>query len=166
LELKIKKYRKLNNCSIPPSLKNIPLALSDETFIKLYWPGAMSCCRKLFNSSKKYSDHYYKFHRPEVKIPSPPLNLSCISAIALNDIGINEVEVLSKASTSSTSTSQLVMNESESSSDIFFLDGSNDKNYTPPQPATSFRQALAAQPPSSSNDNQSSIVRKRKTLSN
>jgi hypothetical protein len=53
-----------------------------------------------------------------VKIPSPPLNLSCISAIALNDIGINEVEVLSKASTSSTSTSQLVMNESESSSDI------------------------------------------------
>jgi len=118
LELKIKKYRKLNNCSIPPSLKNIPLALSDETFIKHYWPGAMSCSRKLFNSSKKYSDHYYKFHRPEVKMPSPPLNLSCISATALNDIGINEVEVLSKASTSSTSTSQLVMNESESSSDI------------------------------------------------
>jgi hypothetical protein len=50
-----------------------------------------------------------------VKITSPPLNLSCISAIALNDIGINEVEVLSKVSTS---TSQLVMNESESSSDI------------------------------------------------
>ena len=55
----------MNNCSIPPSLKNIPLALSYETFIKLYWPGAMSCCRKLFNSSKKYSDHYYKFHRPK-----------------------------------------------------------------------------------------------------
>ena len=101
-----------------------------------------------------------------MKIPSPPLNLSCISATALNDNGINEVEVLSKASTSSTSTSQLVMNESESSSDIISLDGSSDKNYTPPQPATSFRQALAAQRPSSSKDNQSSLVRKRKTLSN
>ncbi|KZR99627.1 Uncharacterized protein APZ42_004434, partial [Daphnia magna] len=45
LELKIVKESKLANCSIPQSLKNIPLALSYETFITLYWPGTMSCCK-------------------------------------------------------------------------------------------------------------------------
>jgi hypothetical protein len=124
----------------------------------------MSCCKKIFSSSQKYSDHYYKSHVPPAKLPSPPLNLSCISATTPKD-GINEIELLSKAqSTSSSSTSQLVINESDSS-DIISLDESSDKNYVPPQPATNFRLALGSQRLGTLNDNQGVAIRKRKTLS-
>ncbi|KAI9551733.1 hypothetical protein GHT06_022069 [Daphnia sinensis] len=167
LELKIVKYSKLANCRIPQSLKNIPLALSYETFITLYWPGAMSCCRKLYKSSHKYSAHYYKQHIPQIKIPSPSLNLGCISATPPED-DMNETETVSKTS----STSQLATAHlySDNSSDIVSLpDESGDKSLPAQESATNFRQAMASQTltnrPSSSSDSTFLVARKRKTLS-
>lgn len=166
LQLKIEKYKKLSNCIFPDSLSDIPLAGSYEAFIKSYWPGAMSCCKKLFNTPQKYSDHYYKYHAPQLKIPSPPLNLSCVSAMA-HEVGMNEVEILSKTpSASSSSTAQLVVgDQSDSSSDIVSLSGETSyKSCVTSQSATNFQQTIASQKPSS-NDNQNLVERKRKTLS-
>ena len=96
-------------------------------------------------------------------MPSPPLNLSCVSSTAPEE-GMNEIEILSKAPSSS-STSQLVIGESDSSSDVVSLpEEFNYKSYVPSLAATNFRQALASlKPPTNGNQ---TIVRKRKTLSN
>ncbi|XP_057379346.1 uncharacterized protein LOC130701400 isoform X2 [Daphnia carinata] len=167
LELKIVKYSKLANCRIPQSLKNIPIALSYETFITLYWPGAMSCCKKLYKSSHKYSAHYYKQHVPQIKIPSPSLNLGCISATPPED-DMNETETVGKTST----TSQLATAHlySDNSSDIVSLpDEFDDKSLPTKESVPNFRQAMASQSltnrPSTSGDFTGLVARKRKTLS-
>ncbi|XP_032791186.2 uncharacterized protein LOC116928246 isoform X2 [Daphnia magna] len=167
LELKIVKYSKLANCRIPQSLKNIPIALSYETFITLYWPGAMSCCKKLYKSSHKYSAHYYKQHVPQITIPSPSLNLGCISATPPED-DMNETETVSKTS----STSQLATAHlySDNSSDIVSLpDELGDKSLPAQESVPNFRQAMTSQSltnrPSSSSDSTGLAARKRKTLS-
>lgn len=152
--LKISKYHKLSTCRIPPSLKTIPLALSYETFITLYWPGALSCCQRLFKSAQSYSTHYYKQHKP----PSPPLHLSCISS---TESGEPQDQVLSSSQPT------IADLESDNSSDIISLpDDTGSKSH---------QQVKSSQPSALSKlyrqqfgrtNDMSSAARKRKTLSN
>lgn len=97
LNLKIKKYNQLPLMKIPQNLKSVPLALSYETFITLYWPGAINCCSKNFKSSQSYSTHYYKKHKPSF----PPLNLPCITSSEDTNHRTKLKETPSKPSTSS-----------------------------------------------------------------
>ena len=59
---------------IPDVLKRVPLALSFQTLLHLYWPGAMMCCEKKFTSTRCYGLHLYKSHIH----PSPPPKLSIL----------------------------------------------------------------------------------------
>lgn len=155
--LKISKYHKLAHCRIPPLLKSVPLALSYETFITLYWPGALSCCQRLFKSSQLYSKHYYRQHKP----PSPPLNLSCVASTS------NEEDLLKVSLPSQLTITDI---ESDNSSDIISLpDESGIKHHQKVQPsqqstiATLFRQQFERG--NSANDSPNPTGRKRKALS-
>ena len=72
--LKREKYPHIADCVIPDVLKRIPLALSFQTLLHLYWPGALICCEKKFTSTRCYGLHLYKSHIH----PSPPPKLSIL----------------------------------------------------------------------------------------
>jgi len=72
--LKREKYPHIADCVIPDVLKRIPLALSFQTLLHLYWPGALICCEKMFTSTRCYGLHLYKSHIH----PSPPPKLSIL----------------------------------------------------------------------------------------
>ena len=50
LRIKITQYQHFAEAPVPKELIYIPLALSYETYITLYWPGAFKCCNKLFSA--------------------------------------------------------------------------------------------------------------------
>lgn len=156
--LKISKYHKLSMCRIPPSLKTIPLALSYETFISLYWPGALSCCQRLFKSAQSYSTHYYKQHKP----PSPPLHLSCINS-STDPLTESREKILTSSQPTITDL------ESDNSSDIISLpDDTGNKSHQQEKPVSqnqpSALSKLYRQQFGRTND-AGSTTRKRKTLS-
>lgn len=165
LNLKVTKYNKLTSVKIPQTLKSIPLALSYETFITLYWPGAMSCCQRLYKSSQAYSGHYYKKHKP----PSPPFMLSCVPP-NMPSPGENLTQI-KETPRKSPATAQLAIAdvESDTSSDIISLpDDSNSKSHhngeTPKvgsQPKVYRQQMLQFKP----GDRAPSVAKKRKALS-
>ena len=57
------------DCVIPDVLKRVPLALSYQTFIHFYWPGALMCCNRKYTSSRCYGLHFYKRHVPPLSSP-------------------------------------------------------------------------------------------------
>lgn len=163
LKLKVAKYHSFSFGKIPPSLRSIPLALSYETFIRFYWPGALSCCDKLYKSSQSYSTHYYNMHAQQKTTSSSPLSITCLSD--------NEERGKANKLASSASFSELAMADAESdSSDVVSLPDDTRSKSFPSKPSTTQRksytdQASRSSLPSTSNESSKGSARKRKALS-
>ncbi|KAK4027248.1 hypothetical protein OUZ56_016259 [Daphnia magna] len=109
-----------------------------ELKINLAW--CHELLQNLYKSSLKHSANYYKQHVPQIKIPSPSLNLGCISA-TLPENDMNQTETVSNtASPSQLATAHLY---SDNSSNIVSLpDELGDKSPSSLPGPLSYKQPI------------------------
>lgn len=52
-------------------IKDKPLSSSCVDFVLNYWPGVLSCCERVYSSSKEFAVHLTGSHLSPKKIPQP-----------------------------------------------------------------------------------------------